>query len=151
MDVITESFISSFEGADSLRRFIEKNEFVRVCQCGHQKNMRRFLETGRSNFCSKTVEVLPMPIGYDHPYLFSQRRGGYKCIVSQPYIGVEVLKRELPAWAEKCGLAVEVYETGRSFYSPGNTSMYIFHLPEFKVVKPLLVWEYISGKGVTYH
>jgi hypothetical protein len=145
-EIIMKDFVDSFEAPEALAYFIEKNGFVRYRRIGQQRNMRRFLETGRSKsyFAGmstwSTIDPRPAIPHFDHAWVFSQKRGGHRCVVSHPYASKEQLLEDMPTWAKVCDLAVDIYSSARSWYRPRITSMYIVHLPDVEIAEPLPVW-----------
>ena len=135
MKEINDALVYSYSSPKTLKRFLEQNSFVREGKYPISKSIKRFLETGRRTHPSNASEIDKPPY-LDHARVFSQRKGGFRCIVSQPYRTPSDIKNGLQNWADSCDLIVDLYGTSNSFYNPGGTCIFIIHLPGVKIAEP---------------
>lgn len=110
--------------------FIRKNNLVSYFQTNMQ-DWKRFFTYGRNTFGFPKIQTERMPHS-DH-FMAYKSRNGTVLYVSQPYQSPNGIENELKEWAQRRGLAVEIYNSEYSWYNPGETCLIILHLPGITV------------------
>ena len=134
---LTSDVIHQFHGGKEfdpkrLKAFVEANGFTRYCQPGRQA-YHKFLTTGR-NTGGYTQINYELPPAFDHGRAFKNTRTGVVCVVSQPYNYLHTVAEECKLWAKERGIAVDLYDSDKSWYYPGSTCLIIWHLSEVPVL-----------------
>jgi hypothetical protein len=123
-----------FGGAPlAFRHFAKINNFTCAASVGQPESVKRFLETGHYVWSLRPTKPLP---GLDHGLAFKAGRSGPRCIVSQPYADLEILRGGLRAWEHDSGVEIDLYSSACSFYYPGSTCLFVVRLPGTTVAPP---------------
>lgn len=88
----------------------------------------RFLKTGRNNMGYKNIMENKPPY-IDHVVYFKSTDPLKVWLVYHPYHDTKFISKDIKEWVDANNLIVTLYDSNKSWYSKGNTSMVVITTP----------------------